>query len=155
MFKFLGKELVERIRQEEHSASDSITPTQELLLRSVDERGRKSNLTRDQAAYRIARAYEREWNARCVSQLPLREDEGELEENQISEAEAAGITIMVEPGVLPKPWIVNEVSASTLRWYLTDEKGYAMPLPDMGEIMLQAVGPQWRLSGEDLWSQNR
>ena len=64
------------------------------------------------------------------------------------EAETAGVTIMVEPGVLPKPWNVNEVSASTLRWYRTDEKGYAMPLPDMGEIMLQAVGPEWRLSGE-------
>ena len=148
MFKFLGKDLVDRIRQEDHSASDSITPTQELLLCSVDDRGTKSNLTRDQASYRIARAYEREWNARCISQLPLGEDESELKGDQVSEPETASIRIEGDPGVLPKPWTVNEVSESTLRWYRTDERGYAMPLPDMGEILLHPTGLQWRLSGE-------
>jgi len=148
MLKILGAAILEKIRVEEHAASDSITPTQEQLLRSANNTAWKPNLTRDQAALRIARAYEHKLNARCVSELPSDVEDDALQGNDASSDFPQAEEQTIEAEVLPAPWNQSTTMDSVLRWYRTDDDGYAMPLPESGEICLLPRGARWRISGE-------
>ena len=139
--------LIHQLEREEHSLADSMTPIQKQLLCAAEGLEANLYLTRDQAAHRIATTYERELNARCVSQLPP-EEESLLDTDQISHPGPIEIEPQAKSCTLPEPWNPNGSKGSVLQWYRTDDGGYAMPLPDMGELFLVPRDSRWRLSGE-------
>jgi len=50
--------------------------------------------------------------------------------------------------VLSEIWKESAMNHCALHWYRTDDGGFAMPLPDDGELVLRPNGHCWRTSGE-------
>jgi hypothetical protein len=50
----------------------------------------------------------------------------------------------VSPGI----WKESAMNHCTLHWYRTDDGGFAMPLPDNGELVLRPMRHNWRTSGK-------
>jgi hypothetical protein len=143
MSNYLGKPLRERIVVEEQLVS--ITPIQEDLLRSAGENSWGAAITRDEAAIRITVAYQRELDALCVSPLPAEEDRHAHGKPIAGPLDSAAISKSV---VFPELWKERAMNHCVLRWYRTDDGGYAMPLPESGELVLLPSGPDWLASGE-------
>jgi superfamily II DNA or RNA helicase len=144
MVRIHGSALLDQIREEDRSSSDLITPIQERLLSNAGRRDWNPGMTRDQAAHQVASEYEHALNARCVSELPPYDEDQQVEDASVPANSAA----QSGTRVLPEPRHAGGPSDCTLCWYPTDELGYAMPLPDSGEIWLQPQGSCWVLSGE-------
>ena len=168
MLSILGKKLIERLEAEE--TATSTTPVQRELLFDVDV-DCNPRRAKESVAHVLAAAYQDHLNARPITPLlPIEflSDEDQVAHLQDVPEPQVEVPVLPEETIeegppsrdepvvplhessfyLPEPWLETGGGDLSLRWYATDETGYAMPLPDSGELVLSPHKGRWISSGE-------
>jgi hypothetical protein len=86
-------------------------------------------------------------DALCVSPLPPEEDY-QVVDGPILNAQCPDVNAIPKPLFFPALWREKAMNDCVLHWYRTDDGGYAMPLPEFGELVLRPQALEWLTSGE-------
>lgn len=144
MFGFIAGELIRRITAEEHQLGDEATPTQLGMMKDAGLGSHHEGITRQEALERIVVASEKELAAKCISLASI-DSAGVRQKRCLPEGDCE----VTDPVAREKSiaWRNADLQASSLRWFPTDDHGFACPLPKLGEISLVKRQNMWHFSG--------
>ncbi|HTF62664.1 MAG TPA: DEAD/DEAH box helicase [Edaphobacter sp.] len=141
MFHYIARDLLAKVLVEERKLGQDATPTQLKMMQEAGMGTHHEGITRQQALDRIIDAAEKELDARCLHQKTL--DTNDLALLPPGDAE----TIRLPDRNPCIDWTAETLRGSSLKWFHTDDGGYACPLPQFGQISIYPTKGGWQLSG--------